>query len=333
MAFGAYARLLAYLLKRGVTNLTGTDSFRRPQVLGKYFQDPRCYYIDMMFKADWRGLYLDDVPACYVPTSGMHRIFPIMVLQYGLAHLDRLFLYGDESSRTAIRNVTKWLVKNIGENDHYDNLFPESFPSLSFYSSNSCLAQGQALSFSIRVIDNRLVEDNLLQRLPNLVRRIAESMLRPLEECGTTLRMHGGLYLCEFPQKDENVVWNGWIFGIFGLIDYSRWSGFGPAKDALDETLATLKRDLPAFVTPDGWSYYDNKKWRASLLYHVTHIHLLKALALLTGEQEFAAISQRFAQAYTFTRKAKYVLLSGVNRLRSARADAAAAAYSGDADQ
>lgn len=316
MALGSYARTTLSLAKKVLPVLSGRDYFHLRQGLGKYFQDHRCYYNDLGGKADWRGKYIDDVPALYIPAWRKDVLFPIMIIQYGLGHLDRLFLTADPASRAAIGHVTRWLVAHVNERGHYDNLFPEILPTWPFHSNNSGMAQGEALSFLIRVADNQLVEGDLLANLPSLIARIADNMLLPVENHGTAVRAGGGLYFCEFCRSDEYVVLNGWIYGIFGMMDYARWSNSAVARDALHETVTTLKRDIHHYTLPDGWSYYDNKKRLCTPFYQGLHVHLIQAMALLTEDEELAKVARVLDRACTPAKKAKYFLVGSWKRLR-----------------
>ncbi len=69
--------------------LRGTDYFRQPQGLGRYFDDPRCYYNDLRGKADWKGTLVDGVPALCVTATGREIALPVMTLLYGIGSMDR----------------------------------------------------------------------------------------------------------------------------------------------------------------------------------------------------------------------------------------------------
>ncbi len=295
-----------YMTRDFFNIMAGRDYFHQPEGLGGYFQDKRCYYNDLTGKAAWRGKYIDGVPALYVPTWRKYIILPIMVLQYGLGSIDKFFLEGKESYLLNIANVALWLLRNIRPDGYLDNRFPELDPEQQYYSSNSAMAQGQALSFLIRVKEYGLANEQLVGELTVLIKNIFLNMVRPLDQKGTVLKKNGGIYLCEFCRTDNYIALNGWIYAVFGLLDYYRQYEDRLAGECLEATLMTLKRDLPAFMLPSGWSYYDNKGRVCSPFYQALHISLFEGLHWLTKECEFDGIYKSLRAAYTISNRMKF---------------------------
>jgi hypothetical protein len=294
---------------------TGRDYFHQPQPLGPYFRDSRCYYNDLTGKAFWPGTYLDGVPALYIPAWGGYTTLPVMVLQYGLGCVDRFFLEGDRSYLNSVSRVVGWLLQSLLPNGSLDSRMNERLSCYQFHSSNSCMVQGEALSFSLRVIRNKLVDEPAISELAARVHDIFSSMATPLEKGGTALWEEDKVYLCEYCRLDNYVVLNGWIFAIFGLIDYFDYCKDPQVKGLLDVTLGTLRGALTAYQLRDGWSYYDNKRRISSPFYHELHVSLLDALYRLTNDEEFQTTLKSFRAASTFPNKAWYTVVKIRDRI------------------
>jgi heparosan-N-sulfate-glucuronate 5-epimerase len=287
----------AYLALDFWRYLRGKDYFRQPQGLGPYFRDARCYYNDLTSKALWDGEVQDGVPVLFLPSSGKTVASPCMVLLWALGSLDRYFLEGKGGYLDNAERAARWLVANVLPAGYWEGDFQASDPSHEYYSGNSCMNQGLALSFLTRVLQNRLFDSVLRVEIEDIARRVAENMLRPLDQGGTARERGEDLYLFEFASKDECVVFNGWVYGLFGLWDHARRTADPVTQRQLDRSLATFKRALPRSVRNDGWSYYDTGGRLASPFYHDLHISLLEALHLLTGERAFREQMRAFQNA------------------------------------
>lgn len=287
----------------------GTDYFRQPQGLGPYFDDPRCYYNDLRGKADWKGTLVDGVPALYVAATGREIALPVMTLLYGIGSMDRYFLEDRPECLDNVRRTAAWLLANLLPEGYFDNHCRMLQPGIEFYSDNSAMAQGLALSFAVRAVQHQLVETATVQPLDSLLEAVAANMLRPMEEQGTALYCGDDLFLMEFCRKDHNVVLNGWIYAIFGLLDYQRFAPREETDAALRKTLATLRAALPSYRLPSGWSYYDRLGRRSSPFYQALHVALLDALHRLTGDPEFAEHAAAFRRADNPWNRARYALV------------------------
>jgi len=286
----------------------GRDYFHQPQTLGSYFVDPRCYYNNFQGKADWDGATKDGVPLLHLPALGSSIEFPIMILQFGLGSLDRWFLRGGERYRLQIESVMRWIRGSLNERGHFENHFVTMEPDAKFISDNSGMTQGEALSFLRRVIEQRLLSENLLHAATDYMRRIFDNMVLPVEEGGTACRRDGELVFCEVCREDQPLVLNGWIYAIFGLYDFVASTHDQRAADILRETIASLRRIAPQFLLPSGWSAYDNRGRIASPFYHSVHVHLFDALARLVDDRTFANLRDRLKAANNFGNKAWYTL-------------------------
>ena len=304
---------VVYMARDFFRIIRGKDYFHQLDLPGQFFSDGRFYYIDFRGKIDWQGEVREEVPVLYFPTRGKALFFPSMILQYGLGCLDRYFETGSASYMEKIQDVCRWIVKHINAEGHFDNLFSLLHTGADYYSNNSAMTQGEALSFLARVVQNGLVQS--ADGLRTTMDLIYSNMIMEVEKDGTTLYVNEDVYLCEYCRKDNYIVLNGWIFGIFGLYDYEQY--LGTKLPILESTLNTLERQLDAYIVRgDRWSYYDNKRRLSSPIYQVTHISLLDALYRITHRQRFQIVRDEFMQGNNATNRCKYTLIKVMDKLR-----------------
>jgi hypothetical protein len=176
------------------------------------------------------------------------------------------------------------------------------------------MTQGEIISFLTRVVEHGLAGD-CEGDLSAVIDRVHENLLLPVNQGGGSMFVDDDLYLCEYCRKDGYLVLNGWIFAIYGLYDYYRFSGKG--LDALERSLDTLEKSIPDFVVPeDGWSYYDNKQRFSSPVYQFAHISLLDALYRLTGREAFSRAALTLRDGYNWRNRCKYTAIKISDKLK-----------------
>jgi len=84
---------------------------------------------------------------------------------------------------------------------------------------------------------------------------------------------HGIIY-----ERPSHFILNGWIYGIFGLIETGR--------DEVEESLEKLRKYLPTFNS-NYWSIYDSTGILATPFYHNIHIEQLTELYHITQSPIF----------------------------------------------
>jgi hypothetical protein len=111
---------------------------------------------------------------------------------------------------------------------------------------------------------------------------------------------NGDVWIEEYIVEPPSHILNGFVWALWGVYDYARWSR-RPAASALWETcVRTLAARLDDFDT-GWWSLYEaptsGRPMLASLYYHRLHAVQLRVLHELTGNEVFAARAARF-EAY-----------------------------------
>jgi len=297
--------------------LRGKDYFHLPENLGDYFTNEKSYFNDMKGKADWDGSLEDNVPTLMVPSLRMRTFFPSMVIQYGIGSHDKFIVTKDKKYLHQIENVCLWMQRHMQEDGSFNNRFDILDSENHYFSNCSGMTQGLAISFLTRVLRNDLGIKLDICSLEKLVERAYGSLIRPIEQGGGTLYEGQHMYICEYARKDHNIVLNGWVFGIFGLIDYSFWRpGSREIDSILEKTLLTMAKKLPSyFVSNSGWTYYDNQGRVCSPIYQSLHIHLFDALWRLTGNYEFREFLGLCRRGYTIPNRCYYTVLKILEKL------------------
>ena len=305
---------LAYLCLDFVRYLSGRDYFRQRQKLGKYFVDPRCYYNDLRGKAAWRGDYVNGVPALYFPSLGKSSVSPCTVLLFAIGSLDRYFLSGDEGDRVAVIHAFRWLVEHIRSGAYWEEVVIGERAS-DFYSLNSGMNQGLALSLLSRLWREQafLAEREVAGEM---MAAVADNMVKPIEQGGTLAFDGDDVYVCEYCRPDRTIALNGWIFGVFGLLDFVQLTGDREKGAILDATVATMARLIGTFHLDNGWPYYDNRGRICSPNYAELHIHLMDAMYRLFGHSAFLESKSRCESAYTRQNRIYFTLSKIAQKLR-----------------
>ena len=290
---------LMVLSKDFLKFISGKDYSRQPQPLGKYFADPRCYYNDLRGKAVWKGSLIEGVPALRLASTGEIFLFPIDIFLYGLGSLDRYFFDKDSSVLDNITSVARWMINHISSEGDFDNKWKEMSPHQEFYSNNSGMGQGLALSFATRVVKYHLGNQSIRDSLMGVIEKIKNNMSSPVQSGGARFDTERGVSFMEFPRKDGNLVLNGWIFAVFGLYDYMNFKKDADVERAFHLTVKTMEDLLPEYHLPNGWALYDNMNRTCSPFYQDLHTALLEAMYGITHLEIFRQYLEKAKKANT----------------------------------
>lgn len=227
------------------------------------------------------------VPKYHVDT-GEEIYFSIGVFQYGLAAYDLYLKSGEDTYKKKLLACADWAVENQKEEGSWVT-FAYKRPEHPY----SSMAQGEGISMLIRA--HIVTQDD---RYMQAARKAKDFMLRPISDGGTTEYRNDDVLLYE--DTDNPVILNGWIFSLWGLYDYSKYTDDGSAKVVLAATLASLKRRLPDFDMK-YWSKYEDGKRIAAPFYHKLHIAQLTVMYDLFGDsiyKEYADKWERYQKSF-----------------------------------
>ncbi len=221
---------------------------------------------------------------------------PLTIAQFGLFNYN-LFLTGTEGAQTRVLSAADWLIQNV-VNENHGCVWPYHF-NLDFYQTTapwaSAMAQGEAISLLLRAY-------SLQKKISYL--EVAENAIIPLMFPVS----EGGLFstfpdesLCfeEFPSDPPSHVLNGFIFSIFGVLDYVQYFKNPKISVLYQNALEGLKNNLNLYDT-GYWTRYDLYPISrlASRVYQRIHIQQLNILYRLTSESIFKSFADKWLRDY-----------------------------------
>ena len=220
------------------------------------------------------------IPKYHVDT-GEEIYFSIGVFQYGLAAYDMFLKTKEDKYKDKFIACSEWAVSNQ-QCDGGWNTFQNEHPDHPY----SSMAQGEGISLLIRahIVTN---DDRFLHAAHNA----KDFMLKPIENGGTTKYQGDDVYLHEYTH--EPIVLNGWIFSLWGLYDYCKYTTDSAAEKTLVATLNSLKSMLPVFDAK-YWSNYDAGGKICSPFYHNLHIAQLNTMYDLFGDSIYKETANKW---------------------------------------
>lgn len=261
-----------YKIKKWYKMLTGKSISHVNQGIGTCYSKTKVagYYNDLSEKVtkDAESIL---VPKYHVDT-GEEIFFSIGIFQYGLGAYDLFLKTGDDIYKNKLLACAAWAVENQQVDGSWMTFAYEN-PEHPY----SSMAQGEGISMLIRA--HIVTQD---ERYIVAVYKAKDFMLKPIDEGGTASYSGGDVYLHEYTHSP--LVLNGWIFSLWGLYDYYKYTNETEAKRVLDSTLVSLKKKLPVYDIK-YWSKYEDGRRVCSPFYHGLHIAQLKAMYDLFGDQ------------------------------------------------
>lgn len=270
-----------YKVKKWYKMLAGKSISHVSQGRGQRFSKETIggYYNDLTGKV----LYRDKkvlIPKSYVDT-GEHIFFPIEIFQFGLGAYDLYLADRKKNYKEKVLACADWAVKCQQENGGWS-----TFSYANKKHPYSSMAQGEGISLLVRAY---ILEKKENYRIAAV--KAKKFMLLPIENGGTTLYQGDDVYLYEFTY--EPLVLNGWVFSLWGLLDYLKVFDDDSAQIIYNKSLQTMKKTLPQFDA-GFWSRYELGKRISSPFYHKLLISQLEVMYELTGEKIFRDYADKF---------------------------------------
>lgn len=270
-----------YKIKKWCRMLTGKSISHVNQGVGTCYSKTEVagYYNDLTEKVT------RDNPDILVPKyhvdTGKEIYFSIGIFQYGLAAYDLYLKSGEDTYKKKLLACADWAVENQQEDGGWVT-FAYKNPDHPY----SSMAQGEGISLLIRA--HIVTQEEKYIRAAD---RAKNFMLRPIPDGGTTGYENRDVLLYE--TTCNPVILNGWIFSLWGLYDYVKYTDDGSVKDVLAATLASLKKRLPNFDMK-YWSRYEDGKRICSPFYHKLHIAQLRVMYDLFGEEIYKEYADKW---------------------------------------
>ncbi len=268
----------------------------RPGELGEY-------YMTFTDKADYsacrdpQGVPMLDYRGAIGPQYN-----PIAIAQYGLANYNHFAHTGDAERLRRCLVAADWMVQTLVENPHgvpvWNHHFNWEYRDTLKAPWYSGLAQGQGVSLLLRA---HLASGDHVY-LESATRAMI-SFSRSTDDGGVMFRDPiGRLWLEEYLVTPPTHILNGFIWGSWGILDYSIATGDVRSGALFNELLDTLRAVLPMYDV-GFWSLYEQSGTRlpmlASNFYHRLHIVQLRILHRITNDpvfKEFADRWQRYSE-------------------------------------
>ena len=271
-----------YKIKKWTKMLTGNSISHVNQGIGKIYSVDKIkgYYNDLTEKVIKREDLGNKVPMSSVDT-GEIIYFPIEIFQYGLGAYDLFLLNNDKKMLKKVRAASEWAVDNQQADGSWITFTYEN-PEHPY----SSMAQGEGISLLLRAYLEFKDEKYI-----SAVKKAVKFMLLPLEKGGTTKYDGNDVYFYEC--TEDPLILNGWIFSLWGVMDYCKFFQDPEIKDILDRTLGTLKRRLPDFDI-GYWSMYEDGMRICSPFYHKLHIAQLNVMYELTDSDIYKVYADKF---------------------------------------
>ncbi len=284
-------------IKKWTNMMLGKSSYHVNQDEGKYYSktEVKGYYNNLTEKITRFGKEGILVPTTVVDT-GEEIYFSIAIFQYGLAAYDLYLENKSDRMKEIVIACAEWAVENQDSEGRWVTFAYENSEM-----PYSAMAQGEAISLLIRA--NHLLNSN---RFDDIIHRAYDYMIKPLDEGGPTKYEGNKVFFYECPA--DPLILNGWIFSLWGILDYYKEYKNSDAGKIYERTLKTLESSLSRFDI-GYWSKYEDGKRIASPFYHILHVHQLNVMYELTDIKAFKeyAIKWEKYNKNWFNRKRAFV--------------------------
>jgi heparosan-N-sulfate-glucuronate 5-epimerase len=251
--------------------------------LGMYYQDisPSIVHIK---NGIFASLDEDGIP--YVVAGKSRKYYIILTIQYGLSCYDLLQKEIEIKENTLrLQNCLNWI-------DDQKEEFKDSYVWRSDYNEQysiskgwiSGMYQGQAISLYLRAY--QLFN---IKRYLNTAEKTFSSFSIDYEDGGfKRIDDKGCIWFEEYPTEKPSFVLNGFIYAMFGILDFYRVTKRTDAKLLWESCVHTLIVNLPKYDVW-YWSVYDQLKQELVSYYYQKNVHLplMKIMFELTDNQLF----------------------------------------------
>jgi heparosan-N-sulfate-glucuronate 5-epimerase len=226
-------------------------------------------------------------------TYGIHYT-PVTIAQYGLGLYSSHLKKPDSEYYRLFIAQADWHVDNIlsAHGNCAVWLHNFEFPMYKLHDSwVSAMAQGQGISLLLRAYQ---ATNN--QRYLETAYRAYKTFNCDIWAGGVSfVDKQNNLWLEEYPTSPASHVLNGFIFAIWGVLDYYRATNDSAARNLYKQCIKTMRENINNY---EGlyWSKYDAlTQENVSLNYHMLHVMQLQVLAQLTRDTILAETAGRWA--------------------------------------
>lgn len=224
-----------------------------------------------------------------------HVYSPVIIAQYALALHDEHLRLGSGPYERKFATQVEAIMAQVEPKGEWRGFFIHRWNNAKYRRVRapwvSALSQGTAISVLLR--GYQLWRD---ERLLRQAAAIFRAMERPIESGGVrSVDPCGHLWFEEYPMTPPCHVLNGFVFALWGVIDFARATGDRDAWSWWRQGVLTLKAHLPEFDC-GFWSLYDLRYRELTSVHYHSNIHLpqLEVMYGLTGEEVFLKYANRW---------------------------------------
>ena len=278
------------LIKRWFNMLTGKSVFHVKQGIGKYYskKEIKGYYNDLTGKVCDKTILDGNGIPITTTIAGIKAYFPIAIFQYGLGLYDLYIETNNKEYKEKFLNIADWAIDNIDSNGMWNCM--GTLKDSKHY-TQSAMCQGEGISILIRAH-----KETNNKKYEVAAKNAFKYMIRDVNDNGTCSYKNNEIIFQEYVynQKNKDIsVLNGWVFSLFGLLDYSIYFKDNDSKITLSKSLKSLIDNLKNYDRK-FWTNYDQVGTIASPAYHDIHIRQLLLLYDLTGKKEFKIYADKW---------------------------------------
>ncbi len=257
------------------------------------------YYMRFDEKADYSAHHdTNGVPMLdYRGTLGL-QYNPIAIAQYALGNHTLWLETGSVERLGRLEAAARWLVDNLEPNRNGVPVWGHNFdweyvePLVAPWHSG--LAQGQGISALFRAHQATGKSEYLDTAI-----KAFEAFESPVDQGGVIhTDPEGNLWIEEYIVTTPTHILNGFIWGLWGVLDLYLTTNDERAKSLWEKCITTLTINLETFDL-GWWSLYDQSGTHrlpmiASHFYHSLHIVQLEIMSQLTNQQSFVDVANRW---------------------------------------
>ena len=235
----------------------------------------------------WDVLKLDSegIAQCCYPTTGpVYR--PAFVAWYGLVHLGRYLHRRDEIDLDIFLKQVDWLEQNAVAREDGSLVWPHKFDwkdGATFWKAPWLSAYSHGLAISA------LVRGWRVTRRPSLfeaLKRAGNIFTISVDHNGLREVVNGQVL---YTDRQGIAILDHFLIALLGLYDLLAETGDATVGRLFSEGIEGLKGLLPRWDYRHKWSWYGAHNYLSSPAYNCQHRLLLKVLARLSGEPNFAS--------------------------------------------
>jgi len=246
------------------------------------------------------GIPVVDYSLIDMPASGI-QYNPALVSLYAIGIMDRYISVKDDSCEAIFFKQVNFLRKTIKHKKNEMGIWEYRFDLPSWNQKSpwiSALAQGFGLSAFSRAY--LMTSDAIWLELMENVLNSFKYQIQNGGVCHTDKT--GNKWFEEYPSEPPSHVLNGFIYALFGLLDFHKVAGNVDALRLFKDGISTLKQNITRYDT-GYWSLYSLDSSDGGIIsdvhYHRDiHVPQIKALYELTNEEIFKTVHARW-QNYT----------------------------------